>query len=102
MASSVWTNAKVEQFIEILETKECLYNITLKEYHNRENPRNAIQEIATALKATGTLYGSDTVRHCHRVVLFYRAIAGIIEYRLGLCISRPVGGGGRGGGGGGG
>ena len=55
MASFVWTNAKVEQFIEILETKECLYNATLKEYHNREKRRNAIQEIATALNATGTL-----------------------------------------------
>ena len=57
MASFVWTNAKVEaeQIIEILETKECLYNLTLKEYHNREKRRNAIQEIATVLKATGTL-----------------------------------------------
>ena len=34
------------------------------------------------------------MRHCHRVVLFYRAIAGIIKYTLGLCISRRGGGGG--------
>ena len=33
------------------------------------------------------------MRHCHRVVLFYSAIAGIIKYRLGLCISRRGGGG---------
>ena len=36
------------------------------------------------------------MRHCHRVVLFYRAIAGIIKYRLGLCISRRGGGAGGG------
>ena len=51
----------------MLEQRECLYNTTIKDhqshhqrhsfYHNRDKRRSAIQEIATALTATGsTLY----------------------------------------------
>ena len=54
MAAFHRSNAKVEQLIDMLENRECLYNTKSKDYHNRDKRRSATQEIATALTATGT------------------------------------------------
>ena len=54
MASFQWSYAKVEQLIDVIENRECLYNTKSKDYHNRDKRRSAMQEIATALTATGT------------------------------------------------
>ena len=61
MAAFHWSNAKVEQLIDMLENRECLYNTKSKDYHNRDKRRSATQEIATALTATGT--GSTRTAH---------------------------------------
>ena len=49
----MWTQEKVEQLIGLYEDRPCLYNTTLKEYHNRDARKKTIEELATILEVSG-------------------------------------------------
>ena len=53
MASFEWTAETSDQLISLYEERPCLYNTTLKEYHNRDARKKALEEIATTLKVSG-------------------------------------------------
>ena len=44
-----WNSEKIDQFIELWETKPCLYDTTREDYHDRNIKKKAREEIATAL-----------------------------------------------------
>lgn len=49
----VWGFHEVSSLIELYEGHPCLYNVTLKEYKDKDRRKAAIKEIATALETTG-------------------------------------------------
>ena len=53
LAMTMWTLEKVEEFIELYEERPCLYNTTMKDYHNRCARKKAIDELATSLEVSG-------------------------------------------------
>ena len=51
-----WTFELVEQFIVLYEGYPCLQNTTDKYYCDRDKKRKALNEIATTIEMTGTVF----------------------------------------------
>ena len=45
-----WQREDVKKLIELVEERQSLWNVNHKDYHNQIKRRNAIEEIAAALK----------------------------------------------------
>ena len=48
-----WTDEKIFQLIKLYEAQPCLYDVSCKEYHNRNKKKQALDKIALELHATG-------------------------------------------------
>lgn len=53
MAKDFWTSEKTDLFIELWESKPCLYDTTKETYHDRNVKKRAREEIAQALGTEG-------------------------------------------------
>ena len=51
--AAVWTVNKIEQFIDLYEQRPCLYNTKMKEYHDRDIRKKAMEEISGVLEVSG-------------------------------------------------
>jgi len=49
-----WTDERVFALIERYEKSECLYNVKLKSYHNRNVKKNVLENMAAEFKTTGS------------------------------------------------
>ena len=50
--AAVWTVNKIEQFIDLYEQRPCLYNTKMKEYHDRDIRKKAMEEISGVLEVS--------------------------------------------------
>ena len=48
-----WTTEMIDRLIDLYEERPCLYNTKMKEYHDRDLRKKALEEIATALDVSG-------------------------------------------------
>ena len=48
-----WSDDKILQLIKFYEENECLYNVILSTYHNRNKKKTVIADIAQKLNTTG-------------------------------------------------
>jgi len=48
-----WTDEKMFQLIKLYESQPCLYDVSCKEYHNRNKKKQALDKIALELQTTG-------------------------------------------------
>jgi len=55
-----WTDEKVFQLIKLYESQPCLYDMSCKEYHNRDIKKQTLDKIALELHTTGQ-FGMITV-----------------------------------------
>lgn len=53
MAKDFWSSVKTELFIELWESKPCLYDTTKETYHDRNVKKRAREDIAQALGTEG-------------------------------------------------
>lgn len=50
--SVLWKEETLEKIIELYREQPCLYNVKLKEYHNRDMKKMALEKIANDLGIT--------------------------------------------------
>jgi len=50
-----WSDDKILQLIKLYEENECLYNVSLPFYHNRNKKKTIIADIAQKLNTTGMM-----------------------------------------------
>ena len=48
-----WKNSETEKLIQLLECHPCLFNTTLKEYHDRDLKKKTFESFAAELGRTG-------------------------------------------------
>ena len=48
-----WKDENVFKLIRLYETQPCLYDVSCKEYHNRNKKKQALDKIALELQTTG-------------------------------------------------
>ena len=53
MAAVVWSVETIGKLIELYEERSCLYNTKMKEYHDRDLRKKAMDEISTAMEISG-------------------------------------------------
>ena len=53
MAAVVWSVETIGKLIELKEERPCLYNTKMKEYHDRDLRKKAMDEISTAMEISG-------------------------------------------------
>jgi len=49
----VWTNEIIEELIELVESREVIWNIKSKLYHDKDKRRDAVNEICDQLQISG-------------------------------------------------
>ena len=50
---AAWTAELIDRLIELYQERPCLYNTKMKEYHDRDMRKKALEEIATAIEVPG-------------------------------------------------
>lgn len=53
-----WMDEKVNEFVVLLEERPCLFCTKLKDYHNLDKRKTALEEVTTALGATGEMFNN--------------------------------------------
>jgi hypothetical protein len=48
-----WTDEKILGLIKLYEVNPCLFDVSSKDYHNRNVKRNAMERIAKELSTSG-------------------------------------------------
>ena len=78
--AAVWTVNKIEQFIDLYEQRPCLYNTKMKEYHDRDIRKKAMEEISGVLEVSGEypmnapLTSLQTLRQSSSHVVYWRRV----------------------------
>jgi Alcohol dehydrogenase transcription factor Myb/SANT-like len=56
MSVTEWSDQKVYELIKLYENNPCLYDVQLKDYHNRNAKRLALQKISEDLGSQHALF----------------------------------------------
>jgi hypothetical protein len=49
----IWANEIIEELIELVESKEVIWNIKSKLYHDKDKRRDVVNEICNQLQISG-------------------------------------------------
>lgn len=60
-----WSLQKVSRLIELYERYPCLYAVRDKSYHNKDQRKKAISDIATTLEVTGRNNSHNIIHESH-------------------------------------
>ena len=67
MADFKWTDEKTEELIAMFECRPWLFDITMKEYSNRDKKKKSMEEIANHFGVSGKFL----IRVCRKINCVY-------------------------------